>query len=113
MRLTDRAEELAAEIRAEDATIQVVTDPAHVLANLPCVLVTPPRVDYVARAITWRLVVVAGGPGTWAGFQALDQLLEKLAAVVPLDSAEPNQLQLPNVGDPVAAYTATYTDTQL
>lgn len=113
MRLTDRAEELAAEIEAEDATITVVTDPAHVLANLPCVLVPPPRVDYVARTITWRLLVLAQGPGTLAGFKALDELLEKLAAVVPLDSAEPNQVQLPNVGDPVAAYTAQYTDTQL
>ena len=107
--LTTRATELADELNT--LGVRAVSDPADALVNLPCVLVAPPRVDYRAKAITWRLLVLGPGPGTLAGWTAVDTLLDALEAEVPLETAEPATYQLPNLGEPVACYIATYTET--
>lgn len=107
--LTQRADALATELRG--LGVRAITDPADALANLPCVLVAPPRIDYRAQSVSWRLLVLGPGPGTLAGWDAIDKLLGQLVDQVPLETADPASHQLPNVGDAVACYVATYTET--
>lgn len=105
----ERATWLAAQLRGAD--LRATADVRNAVVNLPCVLVVPPARDFRAKLVTWRLVVLGHGPGTAASWEAIDDQLDKLAAELPIESAEAGLYQLPN-GDPggVACYIATFTE---
>lgn len=106
-----RAAAIAAELQA--AGLAAVTDPAHVSANLPCVLVAPPRIswgrlDGGPLDVTWRLLVLGPGLATLAAVQAMTELLEAVADVLPLETADPGTYAIGQ--ELVACYVATFTD---
>lgn len=112
--LMTRAQELVDQLAA--AGITAVRDPAHVSANLPCVLVAPPRVEWAAlggnaSAVRWRLLVLGPGLATLAAVEAMAELLEAVSDVLPLESADPGTYQVGQ--ELVACYVATYTDEAL
>lgn len=105
----DRAMFLAAGLI--DAGVPCVVDVADAAGNVPCVLIPPPRVDFTAKELQWRVVVLGPGPGTASSWQSIDDLLTLLAEQLPLETADPGLYVLPN-GEPGgnAAYIATFTD---
>lgn len=107
-----RAEALAAELRVSG--VRAYLDPAQAGANLPAVLVPPPILAFdlpVGATATWRLVALAADPtgsrGSWA---ELDELVETVAAALPVERAEPTTYVLPTGGDPLPAYSVTLTE---
>lgn len=111
-RIVDRAEFIAAELNAAEG-ITAVVDPAHVSANLPCVLVAPPRITYGLLAggpseVAWRLIVLGPGLATLSAVVAMTELLELVEEVVPIETAEPGTYQVGT--ELVACYVATFTD---
>lgn len=110
--LETRAEQLRAELDAV-AGITAVTDPAHLSANLPCVLVAPPTITWGtlsggASEVSWRIVVVGSGLATLSAVRGLWELLELVSDVLPLESAEPGTYQVGT--ELVACYVATFRD---
>jgi hypothetical protein len=107
-----RAQQLADELNAVEGLVAIV-DPAHAAANLPCVLVAPPaiewgRLDGGASVVTWRLLCLGPGLATLAAVDAMTELLELVSDVLPITRADPGSYQL---GDQlVACYVATFTD---
>lgn len=107
-----RAAELVTQLKAGGITAsRSVPD---LLARLPGVLVPPPTLGpgaYGGPTTTWRLVAIArdplGGEAAWA---QLDELLDAVLDVLPVDQAQPIAYQLPGQTDPVAAYAITYTE---
>lgn len=85
--IVDDAAAIAAQLRPD---VVATHDPAKAAASLPCVLVTPPTIDYRARTNTWRVVCLASD--SIGSLHAVDQLDELLAVVVDrlhVDRAEP------------------------
>lgn len=108
-RLMDRAEEVRALLAAVDG-LTAITDPAHVSANLPCVLVAPPRLDYSAKTASWRLLVLGPGLATLAAVSATADLLELVESVLPVELAEPGSYAVGGGTELVACYVATWVD---
>ena len=106
----DRAEWIAAQLN-DGTTLTVVTDVRAVRANLPCVLIPPPRQDFRAKLVEWRLVVFGLGAPDAASWEAIDDQLLILADELPIETADPGVYPL-DEGPPVACYVATYTATQ-
>lgn len=110
--MLDLADGLAAELSAAGAV--AVVDVREVVGNTPCVLVPPPRLEYTTCAVRWRLILLAahlvGSRDAWAD---LDDLLDLVASVLPVETAEPVSYTLPvGVGDapsPMPAYAVTLT----
>jgi hypothetical protein len=103
--------EVAAHLEARD--IPATTDPAHVLANLPIVLVAPPELSGARLgggwgSATWRLLVIGGQVGTLAAVEATWDLLEALQDALPITDARPGSYQLGQ--DLVLCYVATFPD---
>lgn len=96
------------------AGVPTYVDPAAAAANLPCVLILPPvvRFNHLAggHETDWRLAVLSdSGPGLDAWTQ-LDDLLDRLAPLVNLVTAEPGAYQLTGNKDPVPAYLCAVTE---
>jgi hypothetical protein len=109
--LRARQEELVAHLVAADIT--ALADPAHVSANLPCVLVAPPELGYGRlsggpSSATWRLLVLGPGVATLSTVEALWDLLEAVEAALPITTALPGTYQLGQ--ELVMCYTATFPD---
>ena len=101
-----RADELAGSLVG--AGLKATTDTASI--RRPGVLVPPPSVDYTTRTVTFRLALLsAQDAGTTKAWDELDDLLEAVEAVLPLDSAEPGSYALPTGGGSPPAYLATFT----
>lgn len=115
MRRLDRALELAELLTT--AGLFATVDVGELAANLPGVLVPPPRVDLAAGGyggglVTWRLVLIAGAQaGAVDAWRQLDAALDQLADALPCELADPTSYQLPTGGDPLPAYTVTFTET--
>lgn len=106
--LRARAGELVGQLAG--AGIKATADVDAATADRPCLLVPPPRVDYHAQAITWRLALLSShDAGTSAAWDELDGLLGEVAEVLPLDLAEPGSYALPTGGGSVPAYLLTLT----
>jgi hypothetical protein len=110
--ITERATYLAAQLNLV-AGITAVADPAHVSANLPCVLIAPPRItwgtlDGQPAEVVWRVLVLGPGLATWSAVAAMTDLLELVAAELPLETADPGTYQVG--AELVACYVATFTD---
>jgi hypothetical protein len=107
-----RANQLVEELNLVEG-ITAVVDPAHVSANLPCVLVAPPRITYGRLAggpseVLWRLIVLGPGLATLSAVAAMTELLELVEEAVPVETAEPGTYQVGT--ELVACYVATFND---
>lgn len=107
-----RARELAAQLVG--AGVPAVADVRDATANLPCILIPPPRLDFdlhVGATTTWGLVALAatnaGAADAWA---QLVTLVDGAAALLPIETAAPTSYQLPTGGDPLPAYVLTFTE---
>lgn len=106
-----RAAQVAEELNA--AGVPTVVDPAHVSANLPCVLVAPGRLTWGRLGgglseVSWRLIVLGTGLATLASVNAMYQLLQDLEEVVPVEEANPGTYSVGT--ELVACYVATFND---
>jgi hypothetical protein len=82
----DRAGELVAKLAAEGITATL--DPRNL--NLPCVLIVPPRRTFdlpCGFTAGWSLWALVPPPGNADAFRALDDLLDAIAAVLPVTAA--------------------------
>lgn len=108
----DRAVTLVALLKASN--IKATVSVPEALASLPCVLVPPPTIGpgtYGGGTKTWRLVAIAADPlGDVASWQQIDELLDQVEDVLPIERAEPIAYQLPTGGDPLPAYAITYIE---
>lgn len=85
----------------EAADVEVALDPADL--NLPgvWVQVTGVAADRLeGRTITTRLVLVVPDTGALRSLEALLELLDKVDTVVPVDTATPLTVALPEGGGP-------------
>jgi hypothetical protein len=103
--------ELVAHLTA--AGIPATDDPAHVMANLPIVLVAPPELGGARlgggwATASWRLLVIGGQVATLAAVEASWQLLEATQEALPITDARPGTYQLGQ--DLVLCYVATFPD---
>lgn len=107
----DRAGELVTMLLA--ATVPATLNPAGLLALAPAVLIGPPVLTlgtYAGPMLTWRLLAVAGGGALGAtAWAQLDELVDQLWDLLPIERAEPTSFQHPN-GDAVPAYALTFTE---
>lgn len=106
--LLGAAQQLADQLTA--AGIAATVNPSAAVNLRPCVLVTPPRVDYVAGANTWQLAALAAGNlGDLAALEQLDQLVRAVVELLPIEAADPAGYTLtPEVGA-VPAYLLRLT----
>ena len=104
------ARTLADEIRT--AGVRNVTTKASA-AVPPCVLVVPipARVYDIAHGYTatWTVVAMAPAPGDERAAEQLDDMVNRIATVIPLESADPSAWQIPGADSPVPAYVCKYT----
>lgn len=106
--LHSRAGELAGSLAG--AGLTATTDIRRAVNKRPAVLVPPPAVDYTARLVTWRLVLLADSDvGDDKAWRDLDDLLTAVEAVLPVEQAEPGSYQLPAGSGACPAYIATTT----
>lgn len=106
-----RAVELAAQL--DGAGIPATADPTQLAGKLPGVLVTPPAVVFDLQdgaTCTWRLVVVAATPNAYNAWKQLDELLELLAELLPVEGATPASYATDPAADPLPAYALTFTE---
>lgn len=92
-------------------------DPAWAHKNRPCILVTPPVLDYARGTldgtpeVTWRLIALANlAPGTLDAVEQLDALVEHLDTVVGITFAEPARYTIAAKEAPIAAYICQTTE---
>jgi len=104
------AKALADDLNA--AGVRATHDPARAATIRPCVLVTPPSMDYSAKVNVYRLACLSSRPaGTLAALTELDELLQGLLAVPRLypETAEPAAYVLSPDQPSVPAYVVTIT----
>lgn len=91
----------------------LTTDPAKAETHRPCLLIGPPTLDLQRRAVSHRLLALAGHPaGHSSAMRQLDELvtvaLEQLEGYV--ERAEPTSYALTSdAGGTVPAYLLTVT----
>lgn len=103
MSALERAEELVDVLAA--AGITATVDSRNL--NLPCVLIPPPRRTYdlgCGYTAGWELWALVPGPGNADAFRAVDDLADRVAAVLPIMRAEPRAYQPNADGPPLVAY---------
>lgn len=96
------------------AGVAATTEPGAAIGLLPCVLVPPPVREvrhYGGHVVTWRLVVLADLPDATRSWEQLDDLVDRVADLLPIERAEPTSYVLPSGTDPVPAYAVTFTET--
>lgn len=104
----DRSLELVAELVA--AGVNATADPRS--ATPPCVLVTPPRRTYdlgCGYSAEWNLWALVPNPGNADAHKALAAMVDELAAVLPITTADPGSYAL-GVGEPFPAYQCQFTE---
>jgi hypothetical protein len=104
-----RAVELAAELEA--AGIRATQDVRN--ANPPCVLVMPPtrqRVGMCGWDTTWTLLCLAPGPDNADAWLALDELVDAVAAVLPITAARPSGFSRTGAEPAIPAYECEMTE---
>lgn len=108
-----RAVELAVQLGG--AGITATHNPGEVLANAPCVLVAPPRLlfdTFEGATATWRLLAIASTPADQLqAWQQLDALVDQLAQLLNVETAEPTAWALTPGADSLPAYAVTFTET--
>lgn len=105
----ERSVELAAALTT--AGIRATADPRS--ATPPCVLITPAErtfdlaCGYTAR---WNLYVLAPGIGNADAHKVLSELVDELADVLPLESAEPASYVLSPDAPALPAFRCQFTE---
>jgi hypothetical protein len=105
----DRAATMVADLTAQG--VQAVTDPAAAVP--PCVLVPPPVRRYdigCGYTIVWTLWALAPGAGDAETWAALDDLVDQVADLLPIDQARPARYQVSPDAQAVPAYAITYEE---
>lgn len=93
------------------AGITATVDPRS--ATPPCVLVTPPDRTYdvgCGYTARWNLWALVPGTANADAHKALDTIVDELAAVLPLESAEPSSYVLSADSPPMVAYRCQFTE---
>lgn len=105
--LTTYAEQLVTDLRA--GNVKVTTDIRNAIP--PIVLVVPvPKRDYNEGSFCggytaeWTLVCLAGGIGDLTDAKALEDMVDGVAAIVDIATAEPASYRVPNRANPAPAY---------
>lgn len=112
--MIDQAEVLVDKIKADhpgdEVRVRAYTDPSRAATNRPCVLVSPPTIDFSRRSATWTLAVLAskgtGGRDTW---DELDVLVAAVVRRLPVETARPSAYFLTKSVGNVPAYLLTVT----
>lgn len=102
----DRGAQLVAALAA--AGVPATVDPAAAVP--PVVLVPPPARDYdlaVGFTATWTLVALTSPPGGIGAWSDLDDLVDAVAGVLPVERAQPSAYQLAPDGPAHPAYLLT------
>lgn len=95
----------------ELAGVRATADPRS--ATPPCVLVTPPdrqfdlACGYTAR---WNLYALAPGTANADAHKVLDALVDEVAQVLPLESADPASYVISPDAPALAAYRCQFTE---
>lgn len=98
--------------RLRDAGVTATHDPARAAVLRPCVLVTPPSIDYSLAENVYRLACLASAQaGTLAALAELDTLVQGLQLVpdVHPETADPVAYALSADLPAVPAYLVTIT----
>lgn len=106
-----RAAELAAQLRS--AGIEATHDAAAVAGLAPCVLVGPPRLVFDvgdSATASWRLLAIAATPSQMDAWTQLDGLVDAVAGLLPVESADPTSWAVAPGADALPAYALTLTD---
>lgn len=109
MSSAQRAVALAQELTA--AGVRATADPRS--ATPPCVLITPPEraydlgCGYTAR---WQLFALAPGAGNADAHAALDELVDALAVLLPVERAAPASYVLSPDNPPFPAYRVEFSE---
>lgn len=99
-----------AELIADRAEVRATHDPAKAETNRPCVLVTPPSIDYSARTNTWSIALLSSKPtGSLAALAELDELLQAVLPVLDVETANPASYALTPETGTVPAYVLRIT----
>lgn len=101
--MTDTVTEL------QQSGIRATDDPRSL--NPPAVLVLPPRLDLdvsCGGTATCQAVAITRGPGNADAWKSLDDLVGRVANVVPLESIEPTSYALDNTAA-LPAYALNWT----
>lgn len=114
--IADRMAALAADLHdPEGAGVRAYHDPAVAMSNRPCLLVTPPVLDYGSGVADgtpgneWRVVALSSKPiGSLAAVVELDPLVEHARDVLDVERVEPGRYQLDPKNPPVPAYICTH-----
>lgn len=118
--ITDRAQEIAAALRVAAGPgveeIRATVDVRNAVP--PCILVVPVpyRTYNVGGTLTggfevrWTLVAIASGQGDYDAARVLEELVDHVATVVDVDTAEPGSYQTPGAEAPSPAYIITVTE---
>lgn len=102
------AEQLRDQLTAAD--VPATTDPSWANTNRPCVLVPPPAIDWTTRTLTWRLAALSAHPaGTAAAVVELGDLVERVADVLDVETADPASYALTPETGTVPAYLIRVT----
>lgn len=106
-----RARQLAAQLTG--AGVAATADASELHANLPAVLIGPPRLAFDVGAgatATWRLLAVASTPVEVDAWDQLDALVSDLERLLPVEVAEPAAYAPPD-HTALPAYALTYIET--
>jgi hypothetical protein len=104
-----RALELVEKLTA--AGIMATADPRG--ATPPCVLVPPPRRLYdlsCSYTATWQLHALAPGTGNADAHKVLDDLVDAVAAVLPVERADLESYVLSPDSPPLPAYRIEFEE---
>jgi hypothetical protein len=110
--ITDYATQLVVDLRA--AGVKATDNVRNAVP--PCVLVVPvPKRTYDVLcggySAEWTLVALGSGPGDLTDAKTLEDMVDLIAATVPITTAEPASYLLPNRQDPAPAYVCTHLTT--
>jgi len=101
--------EIAATLTA--AGVVATADPRS--ATPPCVLVAPPRRTYdlaCGYSARWNLWALAPGAGNTDAHKALDEMVDRLAELLPIEDAEPGSYVLSPDNPPFPAYRVEFLE---
>jgi hypothetical protein len=104
-----RAVELAEKLQA--GGLRATIDPRS--ATPPCVLIVPPARTFdlgCGYTATWELWALVPGVGNADAHKALDDLVDQVAAVLPLERADLQSYALAADNPPYPAYRLTFTE---
>lgn len=113
--LTDYAEALVTSLQTAEVA-RVTTDIRNAIP--PCVLVVPvPKRNYDEGSLCggyvaeWNIVCLASGIGDLTDAKTLEDMVDAVAGVVAISTAEPVAYRVPNRADPAPAYLLKHLTT--